>query len=188
MTDQDQTSPEVQEAAAPIPEVAMQESSPADGAVESKAAPVSPSFFVDESDRIRIAIDVIYDKDTGRPTGVSKTDIGIDFKEFEYLSHSEEWFEFSLPTYEDVTTYKQRSSTFRRDANGMVLDKIQFRNFLVVWHLKDWSLRDRKGEKVPLVHEKNGCLHDDSIAVVMKVPTGIMDLVLSQFEKDMMLN
>lgn len=157
-------------------------------AAEPTAEPIAaPSFFVEDSDRIRIAVDILWDARTGRPSSVSKVGLGIDFKELGYLGHSEEWFEFSVPTYEDITTYRQRSSNFRREANAMVVDKAQLRNFFVVWHLKDWSLRDRKGNKVPLALEENGCLHDDSIAKVMAVPSCIMDVVLSLFEKEIML-
>jgi hypothetical protein len=61
------------------------------------------------------------------------------------------------------------------------------RNFLLVRHLKDWSFRDRNGEKVELLHKDNGALDDDSIKKVYSVPPTIIDVILTIFEKDILL-
>lgn len=156
---------------------------------KAEAKPAAPpSFFVEPTDRVRVDVDVLWHPESGRPVSVSKVGIGARFEEIEYLKHTVEWFEFSIPGYEDVANYRQRSSVYRREAGGMVVDRGQMRNFLLVWHLRDWSLRGRDGNKVPLVVEEAGCLHDDSVKAAMSVPSGILDAVLSLLEKELMLS
>ena len=43
------------------------------------------------------------------------------------------------------------------------MDAIQMRNFLLVWHLKDWSLRGSDGKKVELKTTEEGALDDETI-------------------------
>jgi len=160
-------------------------------AAEGKPVPTEPeampSFFIQSTDRQRIEIDVLFDKKTGKLTSFSRTGLGLDFTQFEYFGHTVEWFEFSIPTYEDITTYRQRCSVYRREAGKMLVDSVQIRNFLLVWHLKDWSLRGADGKKVELVHTDEGALNDESIKRVYKLPSALLDVLLTAFEKDITL-
>jgi len=152
---------------------------------ETEAA---PSFFVQESDRYRLELDILFDKKTGKITSISRKDLGIDFTQFQIFAHSVEWFEFSIPTYEDISTYRQRCSTFRRDAGKVLVDAIQMRNFLLVWHLRDWSLRGADGKKVELKTNPEGALDDVSIKQVYQVSPTLVDVILTNFEKDVILS
>jgi hypothetical protein len=159
-------------------------------AAEGKAAPVEdgvPSFFVEPTDRVRLDFDLLYDRTTKRITSVARTGLGIDFTELQFYGHTVEWFEFSLPNYEDMSTYRQRCSSYRRDAGKVVVDAIQLRNFLIVWHLKDWSLRDKDGKKIELKFNKDGALEEDSIKKVYQVPPTFIDVVMTNFEKEIIL-
>lgn len=146
-----------------------------------------PSFFVDTEKRHTVEVDILCSKKDGQVLSVSRTGIGIDYSEFEYLSHFKESFEFTFPTYEEMSTYRQRSGVYRKEAQQVIIDRLQLRNFILVWHLKDWSLRDAKGDKVELKHDDNGSLSDESIKVVYKTHTTILDVVLTIFEKDILL-
>lgn len=146
-----------------------------------------PSFFIDPDKRNKVEVDVLCSKKDGQVLSVSRTGIGIDFDEFEYLSHFKEWFEFTLPSYEEMSSYRQRSGVYRKEAQSVIIDRLQLRNFLLVWHLKDWSLRDADGNKVELTHDVNGSLSDESIKVVYRTHTTILDVVLTIFEKDILL-
>jgi len=143
-----------------------------------------PSFFILPTDRQRIEIDVLFDKKTGKLTSFSRAGIGIDFIQFKYFGHTVEWFEFSIPTYEDITTYRQRCSVYRREAGKMLVDGVQLRNFLLVWHLKDWSLRESDGKKVELVFTDEGSLSETVIQRLYKLPAAMLDVLLSAFEKE----
>lgn len=153
-------------------------------AVETEA---SPSFFVQESDRYRLELDILFDRKTGKITSISRKDLGVDFSEYKFFAHSVEWFEFSLPTYEDMATYRQRCSAYRRDAGKVLVDAIQMRNFLLVWHLKDWSLRGADGKKIELKQNEEGALDDDSLKKVYQVSPTLIDVILTNLEKDVIL-
>lgn len=149
--------------------------------------PSRPSFFMKKTDRHRVEVDVLSGKD-GRIVSVSRTGLGLDFdKDFKYLRHDVAWFDFSLPTYEDMSTYRKRSSTWRRDAQQTVVDRIELRNFLLVWHLKDWSLTDDEGVKVKLDFDESGALSDECVAKVYAVNPTLVDVVLTLFEKEILL-
>jgi hypothetical protein len=146
-----------------------------------------PSFFIDEKDRQRIELDILCDKKTGKIESISRANIGIDFTQFKYFSHTVEWFEFSVPTYEDMASYRQRSSIYRREAGKMLVDANQLRNFFIVWHLKDWSLRDSRGNKVELSFTDEGALDNATIKVVYKTPPTLLDVLMTTFEKEVVL-
>jgi hypothetical protein len=154
---------------------------------KSEEPTVAPSFFIDTTKRHSIKVDILCSKKDGQVLSVSRVGLGIDYNEFKYLNHVEEWFEFTIPTYEDMSTYRQRCGTYRAEAQQVLIDRLQLRNFMLVWHLKDWSLRTPDGKKVPLAHDENGSLSDESLKMVYKTHTTILDVVLTIFEKDLLL-
>lgn len=157
--------------------------------VPSGEKAVRPSFFVKKTDRHRIEVDILSGKRDGRIMSVSRTGLGLNFeKDFTYLIHEVAWFEFSLPNYEDMSTYRQRSSVWRREAQQSVVDRLQLRNFMLVWHLKDWSLADEEGNKVKLEYEETGALTDECVARVYAVNPTLIDVVLTLLEKDVLLS
>jgi len=155
--------------------------------VEVEGEPALPSFFVEEDDRHLVEVDILSSKSDGRIVSISRKGLNVDFKQFDYLNYSSESFEFSLPTYDSMSTYRQRSSVFRNEAQQMVVDRVQLRNFFLVWHLKDWSMRDRKGEKVKLEHDEDGSLTDECMKKVYSVQPTLIDIVMTLFEKDILL-
>jgi hypothetical protein len=146
-----------------------------------------PSFFIEKGDRRRIEIDILASKLDGKIVSISRTGLGVNFDEFPELRHSTEWFEFSIPHYEDISSYRQRCAVYRREAGQMLVDKLRMRNFLLVWHLKDWSLVDRNGEKVILNHDEDGSLEDVSLKKVYSIHPTIIDVVMTILEKDTLL-
>jgi hypothetical protein len=158
-----------------------------------EASPVEedakPSFFIRKSDRHRVEVDVLTSKRDGKVMSISRAGIGLDFdKDFAYLRHTSVWFEFSLPNYEDMTSYRQRSAVYRREAQQMIVDKLSLRNFILVWHLKDWSLTDDTGIKVSLMFDDSGALSDRALAQVYAVMPTMVDVILTILEKDVLLS
>ena len=143
-----------------------------------------PSFFIDDEDRHRVSVDLLFDKKTGRVLSVSRAGL-VDLSGFKNLYQTKQWFDFSVPNYDDISRYRQRSTV---DRNGRtVIDPIRLRNFFLVRCLKDWSLTDKNGDKQELNFNKNDALDDKSIAKVYSMPPAILDVVLSIFEKDVVL-
>lgn len=161
-------------------------------ASEKVAVPVvevqTPSFFIADDDRHRVEVDILFNPTNGQIVSVSRANIGLDFSTFQSLKHSTEWFEFSVPSYEDMATYRKHCSAFRQEAGKVLIDVIQLRNFILVWHLKDWSLRDKDGNKVTLSVVPAGTLSDKSIKKVYSLPPTLIDVVLTIFEKDVLLS
>ena len=141
-----------------------------------------------ESDKKhRIEVDVLCSKTDGKILSVARKGIGLDYKEFDYLDHTEEWFEFTSASYEDISTYRQRCGVFRAEAQQVLIDRLQLRNFLLIWHLKDWSLRTKDGKKVELTFDEDGSLDEASTKRVYTLHPTLIDVVLTIFEKDILL-
>jgi len=178
----------VKEAAQNEDVIAMAQEKIASGKAAEKPS-AKPSFFVKKSARQTVKVDVLTSLEDGRVVSVSRTGLGIDFeKDFPFMAHTVLEFIFSVPNYEDMSTYRQRSSVYRREVQQMLVDKISLRNFLMVWHLKDWNLTDEEGKKVVLTFDINGTLSDDSTAVVYALSPTLVDVVMTILEKDLLLN
>lgn len=149
--------------------------------------PVFPSFFVETEKRHRIEVDILYDKASGNVLSISKVGLGVDFEQYPTLGHTVEWFEFTQPSYDDIATYRRNSQVFRREANRMVVDGIQMRNYFLVWHLKDWSLCGADGKKIELEHDSEGSLSDESLEKVYELSPTLVDVVLTIYERDVIL-
>ena len=176
--------------AAQNPDMMAIEKEQAEESVDAKSdEDAKPSYFVDEDQKHRVEVDILSNKRTGQIVSVSRTGLGIDFKkEFDYLYQEEAWFDFTSPSYEDMSTYRQRCGIYRQEAQSVIIDKLQLRNFLLVWHLKDWSLTDAKSKKkIELKQDDNGSLSDESMKKVYAVQPTIIDVVLTVFEKDVLL-
>jgi len=160
---------------------------------EESNLPKVPSFFVDPEKRHIVRVDVLYG-DGGKILTVSRSGLGIDFSGLEFLGRTEESFEFTMPSYDKMTSYRKRCTVYHQvrtplgeQGLQMVVDKLELRNFFLVWHLKDWSLRDRDGEKVPLSHDKDGSLTTECMDSVYSLHPTLVDVVLTTFESDMLL-
>lgn len=147
-----------------------------------------PSFFVDKTSMHRIEVDILSSKEDGKIMSISRVGMGLDFEnDFNYLRHSKEWFEFTIPTYEDMSSYRTRCATYHREVGQMLVDKLKLRNYMLVWHIKNWSLTDKSGNKIVLTHDADGSLDDASMKVVYSVHPTILDVILTILEKDVLL-
>jgi hypothetical protein len=148
---------------------------------------VIPSFFVSETERRKIEIDILSVKETGKIVSVSRAGLAIDFNDFPFLLHGNEWFEFTVPSYEDMSTYRSRCAQWRKEAGQMLVDRLQLRHFFLVWHLRDWSLKDKEGKKIELVFDKDGSMSAESLKVALSMQATILDIVFTAFEKEILL-
>jgi hypothetical protein len=149
--------------------------------------PSLPSFFVDKEERRKIEVDILSSMENGKILSVTRTGLGLDLKEFEFLRHDVAEFYFSVPTYEEMSTYRQRCGVYRREAGQILVDRIQLRNHLLVWHLKDWNLTDKDGKKVEFAFDPEGSLSDESLKKVYAVHATVVDVVLTILEKELLL-
>lgn len=147
-----------------------------------------PSFFVEKGDRRKIEIDILSSKVDGKIVSISRTGLGVNFDDYPLLRHSVEWFEFSIPSYEDISSYRQRCAVYRKEAGQMLVDRLQLRNYMLVWHLKDWSLIGRDSQKVEIKHDIDGSLTDESLKKVYAIHPTIIDVVITTLEKELLIS
>lgn len=152
---------------------------------ESSAMPL---FFVDAESRHRVEVDIMFSKRDGRILSVSKTNVMVDFSEFDKLGHTKEWFEFTQPSYEELIEYRRRSAVFNAQMGQAIVDKTKLRDHYLVLHLKNWSLKDKDGNPVLLSHNLNGSLDENSMAKVYNLSPVILDIVLTIFENDCLIS
>lgn len=146
---------------------------------------VPPSFFVDPNQTIRINIDVISHPTTGKILSVIRSGT-IDSEELgKVLVKTEHWFEFTIPIYEQVSMYRQRSSRYINKES--VVDINFFRNFIIAAHLKDWSLTDAKGNKIVLERNADDYFTKETMDIINHVAVVIWDVVLTSFEKETLI-
>ena len=146
-----------------------------------------PSFFVEPEQIHKLEFDILFNKKTGAILSISKKSLGIDFTQFSDYGHSVEYFEFTQPSYEQLSNYRQRCSVYNQQAKQIIIEGVQLRSFLLVWHLKNWSLKDKAGNPIELKHDKDGSLSDDSTKKVYSVFPTLVDVVMTSYEKEIML-
>ena len=145
-----------------------------------------PSFFVEDDDRVTIEVDIIFDKENGRMVTVSRTGM-LDLDRFQSLGHKREWFEFSPVTFEEISNYRSKCSVYNSEAGRILTDPVSLRSYLLVRNLKDWSICDRKGNKVELSTNENGGLDNESVKTISKMQHILLDVVMTLFEQEMMM-
>jgi len=144
---------------------------------------VKPQMFLEENSQVRIDIEVLSDRKTGKIISVFKKG-ALDFDDIkDVFCKTYQWFEFTIPSFEDVSFYRQRSSVNQQ----RLVDKNLFRNFIIAKHLKDWSL-ENDGKKIELDFEFDGNLSKESIRFVNRVPTIIWDVALTAFERETLIS
>jgi len=154
---------------------------------ESEKEPATPSFFIKKDQRRRVEVDVLTMKKDGSVVSVARNDLKLDYSLYTQMIHTELWFEFTMPNFDDMSGYRQKCGIYRREAGQVLVDRLQLRNFLVVWHLKDWNVTDSDGKKVELKIDLDGSLSESSITQVYSMHSSILDVVLTIFEKDLLL-
>ena len=142
-----------------------------------------PSFFVEDDDRRRIEIDIYFDKESGRIVEIDRKG-DLEVARGIIYAKSTQWLEFSIPNFNDVSTYRQASAMWRGEQ--MVVDHMIFRDFLMKRHLKAWSLRDRNGESIELEIEDD-VLSAKCAERIYKLSSGIIDTVMTFLQRDLLL-
>jgi len=155
----------------------------AEEVLKGMAKSIEPSYFMEDDERVKVEIDVVYDADTGKIVNVARANpLRAAITTF---SVKTEWFEFTVPDYDMLTNYRRQCQIFSRQAGKLLIDQVQFRNMLLINHLRDWSLCGKDGIKRALVMDRSGSLTEECmLKTVCKVPAVILDGVMSIFEAE----
>ncbi len=155
---------------------------PKDEAIVVKKA-VPPKMFIGVDETVTVSVDVISDANTGKvafvfPKGEAE---GIQREDkSNFFSFTPFDFEFTIPNYEQISMYRQRSSA---NPQGRI-DKSVLNSFILVNHLKSWTIKDAEGEIIELEFDLSGELSKDGISKINRVPIVLWDTVLPLFERE----
>ena len=145
-----------------------------------------PSLFIEAEKRIRVTLEILFDPTDGKPLLIAAIPQGRAENTLRYLKRSIEWMEFSHPSYDDMVNYRRTAMTYDKSLGQFVTDPVRLRLCFIRFHLIDWSLRDKTGDKVELKRTEEG-LTGEAMMKVGEVTPALMDVVLTEFEKDTLL-
>jgi hypothetical protein len=145
-----------------------------------------PSLFVDPERRIRVHLEILYDPVDGKVLMVAAVAKDRQKNELKYLRRINEWIEFSHPNYDDMVGYRENSMSYDKATQQFLTDPVKLRLCFVRYHLVDWSMRDKDGSKIE-IEKVDGSLTSATIAKVGTIMPAIMDVALTEFEKETLL-
>lgn len=149
----------------------------------------SPKFFVKPDKTLRIEVDILSDPDDGQIHLIVQKNEALKALNIDKLGnfvHTSHWFEFSVPNYAQMSEYRERCSVLG-NADKFVVDNIRLRQFILLRHLREWSLTDDDGNIMPLAKNADGSLTLESENSIMSLPNSLIDVVMNAFEKDAMI-
>lgn len=146
-----------------------------------------PSYFITSESKKKVNINIICSPISGAILSIIPETFNIDYSKFPNLDVYKIWFEFTIPTYEQISNYRLNSGFYNPAAQRIVVDSNKMRLFFLKNHLKNWNLTDENGEEIKLNFDAIGCLNDESLDVVCNVFPTLIDIVLTYYEKNYLL-
>jgi hypothetical protein len=147
---------------------------------------VMPNLFIEPERRIRVNIEVLFDPTDGKVLMVAAVPEGRTKNELKYLKRATEWLEFSHPNYDDMVGYRENSMSYDKNTQQFLTDPVKLRLCFIRYHLVGWSLRDKDGEEIE-VGRDGVSLTPDTLAKVGSIMPAIIDIALTEFEKETLL-
>lgn len=146
-----------------------------------------PSFFVNYEKRNRIELRLVYSLETGAILTIVPEEYGIDFSMYDSLGNMKVFFEFTTPSYEQLSHYRLNSSFYNQVAQRNIVENNKLRIFLLRNHLKDWNVTDDEGNVVELKFDEMGSLEEECFEKVITVFPTLIDVALTNYEKKILL-
>lgn len=148
----------------------------------------TPKLFITGDEEINVEVDVIFNNVDGDILSVVVAELELDVEKIKAIFGYERYkFVFTRPTYDKLNRYRQKSSEFNQEARVTVINQLKLRDFFLVYHLKDWNIKDENGNKIELEFEPNGTLTDETIDIVYGLHPSILDVVITSFERKLLL-
>ena len=72
---------------------------------------------------------------------------------------------------------------YNSEDQNNTINELQLREFFLVYHLVDWNLKDENGDKVPIKFDPNGSLSDETLELIYSLPSSLIDVVLTSYER-----
>lgn len=146
-----------------------------------------PSLFISNNDVIKVYVQVLFDSNNGKPIMMNiLRNLDVELPELKYLKRTIEWVEFTIPSYDDMVSYRESSLSYDSGTNKFLSDPIKMRLCYLRYHLKDWSIK-KDGEVVELVRDGSSALTNESMSIIGSINPSMMDIILTEFEREAML-
>ena len=147
-----------------------------------------PDFFIDDKKLIRVEIDVVFDPTNGRPRILMSRPNAIENNVFRTLKKHKIWADFSQPSFNDMTIYRETCLSWNEETKQFLTDPIKMRLHYLRYHLKNWNVSDNKGVKTELeFDEETKGLSNKSMSKISNLSPAILDILLTEFEKEALL-
>lgn len=152
---------------------------------EEKKKAIPRLFFKNDS-RVEIIINGYHSNETGSLMFAVPKENDNEKETFDNLFTREVYrFWFTRVPYDKLNRYRTRSMIYNSEDQNNTINELKLREFFLVFHLVDWDLKDEDGKKIELKFDTNKALSDESLELIYTLPSNLLDVVLSTFEKKM---
>lgn len=145
---------------------------------------IKPKFFFDPDELIKVQVSAFYNPETGRLEFCVPGKIKDSGNDLVLLVHE---FEFDQIPYDRMNLYRMQSTVYNSEDHTNSINIIRLRNYFWTFHLKNWNYTDNDDKPIPLTRDPNGALSDESLKLLYKIPTSILDMAVGIFEKQINL-
>lgn len=149
---------------------------------------IKPFLFTKKDARIEISVEGYHSNETGELQFVllESKEEEKERKEIEELFTKVNYkFWFTRVPYDKLNNYRSRSMIYNSEDQNNTINELRLREFFLVYHLVDWNIIDENGKKIELKFDPNKALSDESLELIYQMPSILIDMVLSTFERRM---
>jgi hypothetical protein len=151
---------------------------------------VAPRLFFKQDSRVEVSVNGYHNNETGELAFVlpaEDKDANDDESFGELFTKVNYKFWFSRCSYDKFNRYRSRSMIYNSEDQNNTINELRLREYLLIFHLVDWNLTDENGKKIELKFDPNKALSDESLKLIYTLPSLLLDVVLSSYEKKMSL-
>lgn len=145
---------------------------------------VRPKLFFNPDEKVKVQVSAFYNAETGHLEFCVPGAIKESGNELILVVHE---FDFSQVPYDRLNVYRIQSTVYNSEDRTNSLNILRLRNYFWTFHLKNWNYTDENDKPIPLTHDPNGALSNESLQLVYKIPTAILDMAVGIFEKEINL-
>lgn len=149
----------------------------------------TPKIFFKPDSRVEVSIDGYHNNDTGELAfALPADDKGNQDESLDELFTKVNYkFWFTRCSYDKLNRYRTRAMIYNSEDQNNTINEARLREFFLIFHLVDWNLTDEDGKKIELKFDPNKALSDDTLKLIYTLPSNLLDIALSTYERKMSL-
>lgn len=138
-------------------------------------------IFVKE-EKVEVTLHVISETENGGIRSISTTSYSDEVLKASKFQQDSLSFVFSVPNYEDMNKYRQLSMYYDSLAGQAVINPLRLRELLLMYHLKDWSLKNEEDEPIVLGFDPDGSLDRKTLSILKETNHQVIDVLMTNYE------